>query len=111
MFGIKKARKIESAPVIPAEAYVFTDEQEKAFAALEIDADGMFRLGDMARNVLGEQCQYVSYHFDGVANRPVLTEGLRVDNSGSSYHSYRINAEDAREFIARLRAYRIAQRG
>ena len=111
MFGIKKAQKLEAAPVIPAEAYVFTDEQEKAFAALVIDVDGMFKLGDMARNVLGEQCQYVSYHFDGIANRPVLTDGLRVDNSASSYHGYRIHADDAREFIARLRAYRTAQRG
>ena len=102
----RKNKAAEVAPLTVPAAYIFTDEQNEALTALEADANGMARLGDLTRRVLGEQVQYISYHFTGTAGRKVLTEGLRVDATGVSYHEYRIHSEDTREFIARLRTYR-----
>jgi hypothetical protein len=102
----RKNKAAEVAPLTVPAAYILTDEQNEALATLEADTNGMVRLGDLTRRVLGEQVQYISYHFTGTAGRKVLTEGLRVDASSFSYHEYRIHIEDCHEFIARLRTHR-----
>lgn len=109
MFSIF-ARKTqpEAAPAFPApqpEDYVFTAAQQDTLAELEVNEDGMVRLSNITQGVLGEQTQYISYHFDGI-RVPVLTDGLRSNNDSPSYHSYLLHKEDVPEFIARLRAYR-----
>ena len=102
----RKNKGAEVAPLTVPAAYVLTNEQNEALTALEADANGMVRLGDLTRNVLHEQVQYVSRHLTGDTGRKVLTEGLRVDASSFSYHEYRIHIEDCHEFIARLRTHR-----
>lgn len=112
MFSKRKAQEQKPLVATSDVDYGFTPAEEDALAALPVDADGMVLLGDVAHNVLGEQTQYLSYFFLGsMKSYPSLVEELRTDSSSFNYHSYRIHAEDVREFIARVRAYRRQSRG
>lgn len=102
----RKSKPVTELPVTVPAAYVLNSEQTEALTALAIDADNMVNLGDITRSVLREQPQYIASHFSGLKGTKVLTDGLRVDVTSSSYHEYRIHSEDALEFIARLRTYR-----
>lgn len=105
-FGKKKQSESKGAKVPSCWDYELTEAQQLAMKALESDADGFVKMGDVARNMLNQQAQYVSEYFDGSSDRPVLTEGLRTDISSVTYHGYRIHREDVHEFVARVTAWR-----
>lgn len=62
--------------------------------------------GDVARNRCGMQSQYCSRYVDGFSRFPKLGEGLRFQGSPFYYHSLEIHADDADEFVARVKAHR-----
>lgn len=68
--------------------------------------EGCVSFGDMARQRLGEQCQYVSRFVDGFAGRPALGEGLRFVGDPRDYHSLVIHQDDVEEFIHRYEGHR-----
>lgn len=69
--------------------------------------DGSVSFGDVARNLLGQQCQYASRYIDGrVRNYPKLGNGLRfTELDSSSYHDIGIHPEDIEEFRRRFEAW------
>ena len=108
----KKTLAVEAEPVVVVptpEFYLFTDEQEETLDEMKVDSNGMVRLGDVTRNLLGEQVQYISQHLSGQAGVVQLGDGLNVDVSSSSYHEFRIHHDDVQEFVARLRTLRKMQ--
>jgi hypothetical protein len=108
----KKTLAVEAEPVVVVptpESYLFTDEQNETLNEMKVDSSGMVRLGDVTRNLLGEQVQYISQHLSGQAGVVQLGDGLNVDVSSSSYHEFRIHHDDVQEFVARLRTLREMQ--
>lgn len=79
-----------------------TSRQMETLASLPVDSDGMVSLGDVARQVLHQQAQYVSYYLTGIAGYPKLGNGLRIQSDGFNYHSNRIHKDDAAEFVRRV---------
>lgn len=79
-----------------------TSRQMETLASLPVDSDGMMSLGDVARQVLQQQAQYVSYYLTGIAGYPKLGDGLRIQSDGFNYHSNRIHKDDAAEFVRRV---------
>ena len=71
-------------------------------------ATGFVPLGDVARERLGEQCQYIARYVAGGERVPALGEGLRFTGSISDYHAMQIHAEDVEEFVARIEHHRAA---
>ncbi len=90
-------------------------QPEKFFLGkYKIDVEGFVNLGDIARGELKRQTQYVSAFADGLdPERPFLGQGLRfasmlnkrTGGATGNYHSYRIHAEDAEEFLKRVEEY------
>lgn len=72
---------------------------------MEADGDGMVDFGDVARNILGRQCQYVSRYVSGVADTPILSSDLRTSGDIYDYHSLRIHQDDVQTFVDRVRAH------
>ncbi len=97
---------------------VLQDEQGRSYALMDY---GFISFGDVARNLLGEQCQYASRYIDpAFFNHPVensrypnLAVGLRVsiDTIGGNYHAYGIDPKDVDEFVARYTAYKTYKNG
>lgn len=83
-------------------AKTLTSRQMETLVSLQADNDGMVSLGDVARQVLQQQAQYVSYYLTGVAGYPKLGDGLRIQSDGFNYHSNRIHKDDAVEFVQRV---------
>lgn len=113
-FNRSKSKKhviVENAWDNPAASFFeFSDDQGQAFTQLEVDDEGYVRLGDLTQAILRQQVQYISFHFDGTSEYPILTDGLKVKGLTSvSYHDYAIHLDDAKTFIARLRAYRASK--
>lgn len=86
--------------------YNLSEEQEVALAKIPREGNGFISLGEVTRNLLNQQVQYISFHFDGSADYPILTNDLQVEADGYNYHGYKIHHGDVIEFLARLRAYR-----
>src|SRR5579864_7293286 len=71
--------------------------------------DGYISFGDVARNLMGKQCQYGSRYILGEPDSyPSLGQGLRfngLDDPGGNYHTIGIHPQDIEEFIRRYYAY------
>lgn len=80
--------------------------QIKAVRELDVDKDGMVEFGEVARNVLHQQCQYASYYVSGLHGTPILTADLRIDGNAGDYHSLRIHQDDVITFVRRVNDYR-----
>jgi hypothetical protein len=61
--------------------------------------------GDVARDMLNEQCQYISEYVDGRHGRPALGDGLRIVGDPCDYHGLKIHKDDVEEFVSRVTAY------
>jgi hypothetical protein len=72
---------------------------------LKADEDGMVDFGEVARGILGRQCQYISRYVSGVADTPILADGLRVSGDKYDYHSLRIHRDDVDTFVSRVHAH------
>lgn len=59
--------------------------------------------GDVARNLCGNQCQYVSRYVDGRHGKPNLGMGLRIIGDPADYHSLIIHKDDVEEFVKRYK--------
>ncbi len=94
------------------------DEAGRTYGLME---DGLIVFGDVARQLLGEQCQYASRYIDpAFINHPMeqyrhpnLAVGLRVntDTIDGNYHAYGIHPEDVDEFVGRYNTYRAYNTG
>ncbi len=83
--------------------------------------DGFINFGDVALNLLGQQCQYASRYIDPSFHnhpeesrrKPNLAVGLRVDtdSTGGNYHEFGIHPDDVDEFVARYNAYQSYRTG
>jgi len=73
----------------------------------EVDAEGYVPLGDVARGLLGMQCQYASHYVNGLGDLPRLADEFRFKNlDGASYHEIRIHQDDVEAFVQRMRGLR-----
>lgn len=70
----------------------------------DIDNDHV-PLGSVARERLGEQCQYVARYVAGSERVPALGGGLRTTGTVADYHAMTIHRDDVEEFVARVRAH------
>ncbi len=61
--------------------------------------------GDVARDKIGEQCQYVAHYVDGRHGKPNLGAGLRIVGDPADYHGLKIHADDVDEFVNRVTTY------
>lgn len=76
---------------------------EKVF---ELDHNGFVSFGDVARKILGSQCQYASRYIEGsIPGYPNLGEGLRFQGSPGHYHSLIIHHQDVDEFVKRYNEF------
>lgn len=91
---------------------------EKYLGKLEIDSEGFVTFGDVARELLGRQAQYISSFADGLdKDTPSLSEGLRFKNmlntrtgeATGNFHEYRIHKDDIEEFVKRVKEYQEQQ--
>lgn len=105
MFFQKKSKEAP-VQVLACVDVDLSDVQQETLDDLEVDAQGMVKLGDVTRNVFGRQVQYISYYFDGVGGAVDATEGLRVFKDTVSYHEYKIHKDDVLVFIGRVMAHR-----
>lgn len=62
--------------------------------------------GDIARQRLNEQCQYISRYVDGRHGCPNLGQGLRFEGDPHNCHSLRIHVDDVEEFVRRVQNHR-----
>lgn len=104
-----------SAPVVVAKAtatpaaedYVLNEKQQEKFNALEADAQGFVKIGDVTHGLMNMQSQYITRYMDGSnPSIPVLVDGLRVNVDSISHHEYTIHKDDVLEFVARVKANR-----
>ncbi len=89
--------------------------QNEAGQSFELREDGLIKFGDVARGLLGQQCQYASRYIDPTfhnhshprLNYPNLALGLRVDaeDPHGNYHAFGIHPDDVDEFVARYKAF------
>lgn len=84
-----------------------TPAQVAAIADLEMVSPDMVSFGDVARDVLGQQCQYASYYVSGIGGRPRLTADLRVEGDAYNYHSLSIHKDDVVKFVERVNEHRV----
>jgi len=69
---------------------------------LELDKNDHVPFGDVARSIMGQQCQYGSRYINGLCEGyPPLGEGLRFTGDDRNYHSFTIHVEDVEEFVRR----------
>ena len=69
--------------------------------------DEYINLGDFARNILGQQCQYASRYVTGKHGDPNLGIGLRFKNTDNgSYHDIKIHKDDLGVFEARYKKHK-----
>lgn len=81
-------------------------------AEIEVDDEGYIRFGDIAINVLSQQCQYASRYLMGtIEGYPALALGLRLKGNPDDYHFVRIHAEDTQTFIDRYKEHRARMLG
>ena len=75
------------------------------------DADGYVSFGDVARTLLGQQCQYASRYVQDWDDEsyPNLGKKLRITGNPANYHSLRIHADDVDKFVELYRQYRNQQ--
>lgn len=76
----------------------------------EGNTDGEYvSFGDVARDRLGEQCQYASHYVRPFRpNLPDLGAGLRFQGDPGEYHSLMIHRDDVEEFIRRYREHQLS---
>lgn len=75
--------------------------------AIDKNDDGMVRLGDVCRNMLGMQCQYGSRYADKRwTEYPFCGEGIRITGNADNYHDMMIHKDDAETFVARVKKAR-----
>lgn len=79
-----------------------TPVQLEAIFSLPVDDDDMVNLGDVARQVLQQQAQYVSFYLTGLAGYPNLSDNLRIEADRFNYHANRIHKDDVVEFVQRV---------
>lgn len=72
------------------------------------DTSDYTRFGDVARDRCGMQCQYACHYLAGEHGSPNLAEGLRWYGNTRDYHNLMIHKDDAKNFVDRLRRFRIA---
>ena len=91
-----------------------SNKQEKYLGKYEIDNEGFVYLGDIARGLLGMQCQYASRYLDGAfpaLEYPNFGESLKLKNvfrdskPTGSYHDYKIHKDDIETFVKRVKEY------
>lgn len=68
--------------------------------------EGYVRLGDVARDRLGEQSQYVARFVGGLGSIPDVSDGLRFEGDAVDYHSLLIHRDDVGLFVARVEQWR-----
>ncbi len=66
--------------------------------------DEYIDFGDVARNQMGQQCQYAARNL----RDPVLSEGVRWKGRVEDYHGLTIHRDDVATFVARVQAWRVA---
>ena len=87
--------------------HVFTEAEEKELDRLKVDAGGYVPLSDITVFWMGEQSQYVAYFLHTFASQMgVVYVGEGLDFVGDNAHTFKIHADDVREFIARVREWR-----
>lgn len=64
--------------------------------------------GDVARNQIGQQCQYASDYLD-VKKHPDLAKDVRWTGDLADYHFLKIHEDDVAGFVARVQAWRKAR--
>jgi hypothetical protein len=78
------------------------DIMKKTYANM----DDFVSFGDVARDQIGEQCQYISRYVNGQPGRPNLGEGLRIAGDPFDYHFLKIHKDDVAEFVDRVKQHR-----
>lgn len=79
--------------------------------------NGQVSFGDVARNLLGQQCQYASRYIDPAfteaGDYPNLGIGLRIDlgRRTGDYHDYTIHPDDIDTLVSRHTAYKALRDG
>lgn len=81
-------------------------EQAEAINDLDVLDNGMVEFGDVARNVIGMQCQYASRYVFGILGNPDLGSDLRTEGDAYDYHSLLIHRDDVETFVKRVNEFR-----
>lgn len=77
---------------------------------IAVGPDGFSRFGDIAIDILEQQCQYASRYVDGkFTGYPNLGEGLRFRGNTDDYHALLIHSEDIPKFLKRYREHQNAR--
>ena len=102
-----QSRKVQEQPVTATFANLRTGKPVE----IEVGTDGFIRFGDIAIDILDQQCQYASRYLHGtIKGYPALGNDLRLKGDPCDYHCVEIHQNDAQTFIDRYHA-RNTQRG
>ncbi len=112
---IKKFSALEVIENFNAHPHLFNFETARtlvrearmiAYAPHGADPSEWVCFGDLARNEMGQQCQYGSRYIDGsIEGWPCLGTGLRFRGSPENYHAVRMHVDDIPVFMQRYREF------
>lgn len=81
---------------------------DKRTVATESSDPDYIRFGDVARNMIGMQCQYASDYLDSIKH-PALAAGVRWRGNLGDYHFLTIHKDDVAAFVDRVQTWRKAR--
>lgn len=72
---------------------------------IKSDGNGFVNFGDVARSLMGQQCQYASRYFcrNWQDEYPYLGHELRITGTSANYHDMRIHKDDVAEAVKRYK--------